>query len=611
MIRLLRYSMTILLLLLPLLSTTVAIGNDRLWSQYIETSDGTKLAADIFLPENVSGEASIPALLYFTRYWRSKEYDPDRLPGNPAINFFNHNGYAVISVDVRGTGASFGSRSGEFSLQETKDYGDVFDWVVKQPWSNGNIATFGISYAGNTAEHASFIQHPALKAIVPRFTDFDWYASLLFPGGFKNKIISSNWGDMVWAMDLNKFGVGKGAGTKEFPVVLGVRPVDADGDKKLLAKAVAQHKKNINVATALKSVEFRDDYKTAANILDSLEKAVTPFRFKSDAEVASVPAFHWAGWSDAGTAAGVLSRFSSFKTPGLFIIGPWNHGAKQDTNPFNSKDTAVQPSIAVQYQQILAFLEPYLLGNTTGKSVQHELRYFTMGEDVWKTTDIWPPMGVNNRRLYLGDNHSLVEEQSRLDKGSDSYKVNFEVGSGSSTRWSTQMGGTDVYYGDRAEADKNLLTYASAPLEEDIEITGAPMVDLYLSSTHGDGGVIAYLEMISPDGVVTMITEGQLRFVNRKISDDPPPYVVAGPYHTFMRKDAELMPVDKVERVTFAMLPTSIRVPKGFSLKLALAGHDKDTFVRIPQNGQPIWSVQRNAIHASFLSLPLISQKIN
>ncbi|MCF8475290.1 MAG: CocE/NonD family hydrolase [Emcibacter sp.] len=585
--------------------------NDKSWAQYIQTADGTPLAADIWLPENISQDTLLPTMVYFTRYWRSKEFSPQKIQRNSVVNFFNEAGYAVIIVDVRGTGASYGSRAGEFTLQETKDFGAVFDWVIKQSWSNGNLATFGISYAGNTAEHSSFIKHPALKAIVPRFTDFDWYRSLVFPGGFRNKIIASNWGDMVWAMDLNKFGVGEGMGTLEKPVILGVRPVDNDGDKTQLAEAVEQHKNNINVATSLRSVEYRDDKKSARSLDDDITSFVTPFRFMKEAEEAAVPAFHWGGWGDSGTAAGILARYSSYNATGLYVIGPWNHGARQDVNPFKVKDAPVQPSQEDQYKQILAFLDPYMRTGSKAQENLRELRYFTMGEDIWKTTKVWPPQDTHNQTLYLAEDNRLSEDKTLQKSGSDGYKVNFEVGTGSSTRWSTQLGGSDVFYGNRAEVDRDLLVYDSEPLESAMEITGTPVVDIYLSSSHGDGGIIAYLEMISPEGIVTMITEGELRFIHRKISDEAPPYVMSGPYHTFERKDAALMPVGDVEKISFSLLPTSILIPKGYSIRLALAGHDKDSFLRIPERGDPVWSVQRNAEYSSSLSLPVISKVSN
>lgn len=96
----------------------------------------------------------------------------------------------------------------------------------------------------------------------------------------------------------------------------------------------------------------------------------------------------------------------------------------------------------------------------------------------------------------------------------------------------------DVIYPDRREEDEKLLTYDSAPLEGDIEITGMPVVTLRLSSTATDGSLHVYLEDVAPEGRVTYLTEGIFRAVNRSVSSETPPYRQFGPYHTFRAEDA-------------------------------------------------------------------------
>ena len=62
------------------------------------------------------------------------------------------------------------------------------------------------------------------------------------------------------------------------------------------------------------------------------------------------------------------------------------------------------------------------------------------------------------------------------------------------------MGGGDVIYPDRSEADAGLLTYTSDPLAEDMRVTGDPVVTLYASSTATDGNFIVYLEDVDETG---------------------------------------------------------------------------------------------------------------
>jgi uncharacterized protein len=81
--------------------------------------------------------------------------------------------FAVIIADARGSGASGGSRLSEFSPEEIQDLGELVEWAANQPWSNGRVGTFGISYEGAAAELAA-VSHPrALGAVAALFPPFD------------------------------------------------------------------------------------------------------------------------------------------------------------------------------------------------------------------------------------------------------------------------------------------------------------------------------------------------------------------------------------------------------------------------------------------------------
>ena len=152
-------------------------------SAYVTMRDGVRIAVDVMLPQGLPPAAKIPALLSFTRYWRAKEgREPDNLQ-----KFFVGHGYAVVMVDVRGTGASFGVWTMPWSKEEVRDYGEVVDWVVKQTWSSGKVGVFGSSYGGNSALHLASLKHPAVRAVLPRHYEFDEYTDVPFPGGVMNE----------------------------------------------------------------------------------------------------------------------------------------------------------------------------------------------------------------------------------------------------------------------------------------------------------------------------------------------------------------------------------------------------------------------------------------
>ena len=314
-------------------------------SVYIPMPDGVRLAADVWLPEGreewAEATGKLPAVVEFTRYWRATETQPQTNKIPEEIQQSLDHGYAYVLVDVRGSGASFGIREAEFSLAEVRDMPDVINWMAAQPWSNGKVVAMGRSYTGNTAELSALYRSPALVAVVPRFTDYDWYTSIVIPGGLKNSYITERWGEAVRKMDLNDvslFGEHQGAVTADNPKIIGVKPVDEDTDRSLLAEATKAHESNRSLADNLGQLTFRDEYPSAASLDDASGKAVSIDSFQHDFEASQVPMYHWGSWFDAGTAAGVLARFTRFDAPYQYIIGAWSHGARFDANPYKEKN---------------------------------------------------------------------------------------------------------------------------------------------------------------------------------------------------------------------------------------------------------------------------------
>lgn len=79
----------------------------------------------------------------------------------------------------------------------------MLDWIVAQRWSTGRVVGYGLSYTANTADWMAERNHPALKGIVPRFTDYDPYEDIWFPGGIRNAFVGERWGDHVKSLDRN------------------------------------------------------------------------------------------------------------------------------------------------------------------------------------------------------------------------------------------------------------------------------------------------------------------------------------------------------------------------------------------------------------------------
>jgi uncharacterized protein len=598
-------------------STTQSVSYPRNQALYVTVRDGTKIAIDVWLPETLSPGTKIPTVMRATPYHRATEIVDknavDNLPPDiraeisKESEYFNNAGYALVTVDVRGRGASFGKATGVLSPDEIKDLSEIVDWVVAQPWSNHKVGTTGISYDGDTAELLALTNNPAVKAIVPRFDDFDLYAQL-FPGGLLNENQTRSLSTLFRFLDASPCSFEQGSanarceGLKKLGLG-GVKPVDEDKDKRLLAEAVQQHAVNTNLEQAAQQITYRND--TFGNL--TLQD-ISPYNFKNEIERSNVAIYSWSSWLDGATASGTISRFMTFRNPQKAVIGPWNHGAVKKANPFSPAGTPVKPSIDEQYQDITKFFDAYLKDNAGEPQAQRELKYYTMVEDKWKTADVWPPKGVTPHRLFFAANNSLVKDAPKEQAGEDKYTVNFEATTGKGTRW-YQDAGSEIDYGNRAEEDKKLLVYNSKPAEKDMEITGNPVVNLLVSSTADDGAFIVYLEDVDPSGKVTYITDGQLRPLHRKVSQEAPPYAVFGPYHSFKKQDGLPLKSGEVTELTFELSPTSVILQKGHQIRVAIAGHDKDTFVRYPAQGTPTIGVQRNALYASYIDIPVMRAK--
>jgi len=508
-------------------------GHTRNQALYIPMRDGVQIAIDVWVPVDLAPGRKVPTIIRSTRYWRCEQMGfvyrvliglgRARQLGSEEADRLNNAGYALVTVDARGSGASFGQRPIEFSNAEVADLGEVSEWIASQPWSNGRVASYGTSYDGNTAEYLAVPNHPAVKAVAPQFSDLDPVLYLAMPGGVLNRGFVEEWG---------------------------------------------------------------------------------PFGRQEQIESSGAAMYVWVSWLDAGTVDGALSRFLTFSNPQKVIIGAWSHGGRRNADPFLPADAPPDPSSAEQHKMLVEFFDNHLKDDGSGIP-ERGVTYCTLGEGGWNVTDTWPPAGFAAREWYFGADGLLTPDAPISETAADEYAVDFTATTGDSTRWHTQLGGGDVVYPDRAEEDKKLLTYTSLPMETDVEITGTPIVTLYAASTETDGAFHAYLEDVAPDGRVTYITEGIIRAIHRKVSEEEPPYVQLAPYHSYKKADGMPLVPGEVAEVTFNLYTTSVLIRKGHRIRIAVAGHDASWFARYPAEGTPTLHVQRNTRFPSKIVLPM------
>lgn len=576
-------------------------------STYITVRDGVKIAATICLPKGLGPGEKIPTLLFQTRYWRAMEL---RIPfrwifdetftNTPTPEIFTSRGYAIIYTDVRGTGASFGTRPHPWAEDEIKDGADIMDWIIRQPWSDGNVVTNGISYTGTTAEMLIVNNHPALKASMPGHGIFDAYTDVAFPGGVFDHTFIQLWGFLGRNLDNNNASMFRPVLPAGWLLMKGVKPVETDKDLSQLKEAIRQHATNQYVFEMIHDKDYSDDTLPDGTGID----ASSVYPRKDKIEESNIPILAWCSWLDSGLVDAIITRFINLKNPMIAILGDWNHGLGFSANQF-FPDRSVTPTPTERVNAWVNFFDICLKGNgIQGKT----LYYYTMVEEKWNKTNRWPPEGHTRKLWYLSENNTLSTSIPQTDSGADSYRINFTATTGRLNRWWTLLA-QPIDYSNRAKAEKKLLTYTSSPIEEDMEITGNPIVTLYIDSTHEDGALHVYLDDVDEHGNITYITDGQLRVIHRKISSEDPPYKIMVPYHSYKKKDAKPLIPGEIAEIKFGLYATSVVIRKGHRIRIAIAGADKDTFAKYPAEGRPTINVQRNKNYASYIDLPLIIKK--
>lgn len=566
----------------------------HLRSQYIAMPDGVALAVDVWRPESV---AACPVVLGFTRYWRGYDLDdptPHRQRLFGAAAYFAGHGIAFVMCDVRGTGASFGTRTCEYSDAEVKDYAAVAGWVRAQAWCSGAVVTFGVSYSGNAALLAAAHGGAALKAVMPNFIDYDLYQHSICPGGVPNRWMAENWGGLTAALDANDF---RGAarfqpippGAEALDAVRGVKPVDDDRDGSKRDAAVRAHAGNFR--TGAQTVVYADcPLGRGGETVDDIG-----IHARLDAiNAAGVPVHLTAGWFDGGTAVGAVTLFNALDVPCRVSIGPWNHGMTYHVDPFGSQDPADQIRLAMA-----DCLGPVIDVLRAPRPAGKVLRYYTYGLNAWRATECWPVKGQRPVAVYCA--RGALTPVQPTDEGFDPHALDDTATTGTLNRWHTQIGSTPVVYPGRGAAGG----YDTPPLAADCELTGTPAVTIHLRTDATDAILFFCLDAVAPDGRVALLSDGCFRALHRAGTLDGATAGRLGRRHSFRRADARPLAPGEVAVVRCDLMPMSAVVAKGHRLRLSITGGDRDTFVVFPDAARRI-----DVMRGSQIALPVVSDSL-
>ncbi len=577
-------------------------------SLYLPMCDGCRLAVDVYLPEQSAGgpapSGKLPTILILTPYYRRFALKEDAAAGventpNAAKyrDVFVPRGYALVVVDVRGTGASFGTRDSFRSPAEREDFREIADWIVAQPWSDGVIGSTGISYLGAAALFLASTGHPAVKAVAPLFAVWNTYVDHFYPGGVLLNRLAASYDEIMMGLDHDRRDLLAKVPYFSDPSFGGPQPVDDDRSGSLVRAAVQGHLGNFHMPDFITEFRFTDDRLPYDPSFGT--PSFSPYHYAEGIRE-EVAIYSVSGWMDgAGFANGAIARFLSLPNKRQhLLLGPWDHGGRANASPFRD---AVEPRFAV-LAEVLRFFDHYLMRRDTGLSAEAPVHYFSMHEETWHAAPAWPPV-TETKRLALGGDGTLADAPGA--DGEDRYQVDFTVGTGQSTRHERLAAeDTREYYPDWRGRDERMLRYTSEPLAADAEVSGHAVVDLWMASSEGDAAVHVYLSEVEGDGNVRYVTEGVLRALHRREAAPEPRQRWSWPFRTFARADAQPMPSGQLENLRFALLPTSWTFRRGSRVRLAIAGADIDHYGQVPHGRPPLLTVRRGRTMASAITLP-------
>ena len=553
-------------------------------SLYLTMSDGVKIAIDVYLPKNRKAGERLPVLLHQTRYWRRPKMKfPYSLLSNgllgrtgKMIQEFIKQGYAIVNVDVRGSGASTGTQLHPWTKEEVQDGYDIIEWILKQEWASDKVGAVGVSYGGTAAEMLATKQHPNLKAIVPMFSLFDVYEDNAFIGGVHNQWFTKSWGIANEAMDANKLPENYKSAKK---YIKGVAQVKQPKHKQVFKAALQEHKANRNVHEGALTMDCRDDA-ALGGLIPALDE-FSPHAYINELDKSNTAVYSYSGWHDGAYQYSALKRHWNLSgTQHKVILGAWEHGGAFLISPHGRANTGFNHTA-----EILKFFDYHLKGIDNDLYQEEPIHYYTMGLERWQANQSFPPDYTLPQCFYFNDNK--LTTNSNNDEHIKTVVLDTNWGSGDQSRWKAVNGKikSPITYIDWTNRSKPLLHFETETFAKDQEVTGVPLLELFISTKMNDGSIFVYLEDVLPNGEVYQVTEGLLRLSHSNLQTGTKLYTHPYSNRTHLRKD--LLPIvpNEITTIKMDLLPISYLFKTGHKLRLSISLCDKDHFEIINPQG--------------------------
>ena len=598
--------------------------------------DGVRLATDIHRPARRGHAASgkFPVVVERTPYDKTGVRISERTATNPeplnraaVAAYFVRHGYVVVIQDLRGRYRSEGTFTKY--LGEANDGCDTLAWIAAQPWCNGSIGTFGLSYCAHTQTAMISLKPPGLKSMQLDCGGF----SNAYRGGIRNggtfELKQATWAFKQAALSPV---------AEADPVVRAALKAE---DIKTWFRAMPWKRGH----SPLRWVPEYEDYffdQWERGTFDDYWRQPEFYAAGHYADFKDVPVLLMCGWWDPyaqTTTDNYVGISSQAGGRAWMIMGPWTHGQRSITWAGDvdfGPQAIFEGQIAEDY---LALRLDWFNRSLKPGEIHADIpavRYFRMGGGSgrrntdkrldhggsWRRANHWPVPGTEFRPYYLHEDGELSPTPPAADNASRTYDfdpanpvptIGGQLTSGEPVMYpgAWDQRATEQVFGAQPPflplaARHDVLVFQTPPLDEDIEITGPIVVRLWISSSAPDTDFTAKLidchpsSADYPQGYAMNLTSGILRCRYRKSWEKP-----------------EMLSPGEVAEIVIEPMPTSNLFKKGHRIRIDISSSNFPHFDVNPNTGDPEGRAQRMQIatntvhtgrlHASHIILPVVA----
>ncbi|MDT8388175.1 MAG: CocE/NonD family hydrolase [Thiogranum sp.] len=483
---------------------------------WIPMPDGARLAARIWMPEGADAQP-VPAILEYIPY---RKRDGVRLRDETMHPWFAGHGYACLRVDIRGSGDSDGVLTDEYLQQELDDGVAILEWLAQQSWCDGRVGIIGISWGGFNGLQLAALQPPQLKAVVSVCSTDDRYADdVHYMGGC---LLGDN---LSWASTMFAYNS---------------LPPDPDlvGDGWRDTWFERLRNSGLWLDTWLQH-QHRDAYWRHGSICEDHSRV-------------RVPVMAVSGWAD-GYSNAVFRLLRDLPGPRLGLIGPWSHRYPHLGLP--------GPAIGF-LQECLRWWDYWLKDIDTGIMTEPALRAWMLDSmppsttyhqryGRWVGEPAWPSPNIEPLVFMLAE-HRLTDAGTEVAEKALALQSPLSTGLFAG-KWCSYSATPDLPH-DQREEDGGALLFTGAPLEETLEILGAPVVELEVSASRPVAMIAIRLSDMRPDNKVARVTYGLLNLTHRDSHAEPTP-----------------LEIDRRYRVRVQLNDVAQSFPRGHRLRVAIS----------------------------------------